>query len=202
LIERAFECGVKSRLLDRIILSTDDPAIRKAAEDFGLEAPFLRPKEFARDDSPMIDVAVHALTALDEAGYRPDALLLLQPTSPFRKPEHIREAIRRLDGNDSVCSVHPVPQTFSPHYLMKIGADGYLDFCMPDGASYGRRQDVPLACKRDGTIFLTRTEVLLRQRSFYGRRCIPMIMQPEESLNIDTAKDWAAAERLLSRTPW
>jgi N-acylneuraminate cytidylyltransferase len=80
---------------------------------------------------------------------------------------------------------------------MRISRDGYLDYFMPDGARYTRRQDVPQAYKREGTIFLTRTAVILEQRSFYGTRCVPMIVDPEESLNIDEPAEWAEAERRL-----
>lgn len=198
LIRRAFECATASGVVDRVILSTDDLAIVTVAESFGLEAPFLRPAEFARDDSPMIDVAVHALMSLKHMGYNPDALLLLQPTSPLRQPKHIQEAVRLLDDNDSVCSVNPLPQDLCPHYVMKITDEGYLDYVMPDGASYTRRQDVPLAYRRDGTIFLTRAGVILQQRSFYGRRCVPMLIRPEESFNIDTPEEWAETEQRLA----
>jgi CMP-N-acetylneuraminic acid synthetase len=197
LVQRAFECALESDVIDRIVLSTDDPAIAEAALGFELEVPFLRPRELARDDSPMIDAAVHALATLGEMGYVPDALLILQPTSPLRTPAHIREAVRLLGDNDSVCSVVPLPQDLCPHYVMRISRDGYLDYFMPDGARYTRRQDVPQAYKREGTIFLTRTAVILEQRSFYGTRCVPMIVDPEESLNIDEPAEWAEAERRL-----
>jgi CMP-N-acetylneuraminic acid synthetase len=194
LVRRAFEVARDSGVLDRIILSTDDPAIAEAAGPDGPEVPFLRPPEFAQDSSPMIDVAVHALNWLGDRGYRPDAVLLLQPTSPLRTPEHIRRAVDLLGDNDAVCSVYPVPQHFSPHYLMKITPEGHLDHFLEDGRLYTRRQDVPRAYKREGTIFLTRTDVLLSQRSFYGRTCVPMVLDPDESLNIDDPADWAAAE--------
>jgi len=199
LIQYAYEGAVASGALDRVILSTDDEDIAAVARGFGLEVPFLRPATFADDKSPMIDVAIHALNALRESGYAPDALLLLQPTSPLRRAEHIREAVRLLDGHDAVCSVVPLPQDLCPHYVMKIRPAGYLDYFLPDGARYTRRQDVPLAYRRDGTIFLTRVEVILEQRSFYGQRCVPLLLRPEESHNIDNADEWAEAERLLAR---
>jgi CMP-N-acetylneuraminic acid synthetase len=200
LVQRAFDCAVGSGVVDRVVLSTDDPEIADAARAFGLEVPFLRPAEFARDESPMMDVAVHALTTLAGSGYVPDALLLLQPTSPLRRPEHIREAVALLDGNDAVCSVYALPQGLCPHYLMKITDDGFLDFVLPEGARITRRQDVPPAYKRDGTIFLTRTPVVVQQRSFYGRRCVPLLIAPDEVLNIDDPAEWAEAERVLSCT--
>ena len=199
LIERAFDCARASDILDRIIISTDEPTIADHARALGLDVPFMRPNRWASDTSPMIDVAIHACDALRaKEGYQADALLLLQPTSPLRKPSHIRRAIRMLQDNDSVCSVVPLPKDLCPHYLMKIRDDGYLDYFMSDGPKYTRRQDVPQAYKRDGTIFLTRTSVIIEQRSFYGSRSLPMLIDLSESLNIDSPDEWAVAETILS----
>lgn len=198
LVQRAADTARASGVLDRVILSTDDEAIAAHGQSAGLTIPFLRPAAFATDASPMMDVAVHALKTLSETDeYVPDALLILQPTSPLRSPEHIRQAVSLLEGYEAVCSVVPLPQDISPHYVMKIRDDGCLDFFMPDGDRFTRRQDVPVAYRRDGTIFLTRTEVVLNAHSFYGKRCRPMVLQPDEILNIDTAKDWDEAKRRL-----
>jgi CMP-N,N'-diacetyllegionaminic acid synthase len=198
LIERAAETAKASGVIDRVLLSTDDPSIREHGLEAGVEAPFLRPEELARDDSPMIGVAVHALEWARAQGDEPDALLLLQPTSPLRSPEHIRRAVGMLGENDSVCTVLEVPKGWCPHYLMKISEEGYLDYFLPGGGKFTRRQDVPPAYKREGTIFLTKASVILEDRDFYGRRCVPMLLDASESLNIDTPADWDEAVRRLS----
>lgn len=201
LLQRTFECAAASGVLERIVLSTDDTAAAGAAGAMGLEVPFMRPAALAGDESPMIDVAIHALTELDRGGYRPDALMLLQPTSPLRLPEHVGKAASLLGENEAVCSVVPLPLDLCPHYVMKVTAEGYLDHFLPEGSRYTRRQDVPPAYRRDGTIFLTRTEVIIEQRSFYGSRCVPLFIDPGESLNIDTPEDWIEAERVFSARP-
>lgn len=198
LIQRTFESAVASGVLDRIILSTDDAEIADHACSIGLETPFLRPAKIASDESPMIDVALHALMTLQEKGYTVEALMILQPTSPLRKPGHIQKAVELLGDNDAVCSVIPVPKHFCPHYLMKITESGFLDYFMPNGAGFTRRQDVPQAYNREGTIFLTRTRIILEQRSFYGNRCLPMAIDPRDSLNIDQPEDWIEAEQRLN----
>jgi CMP-N,N'-diacetyllegionaminic acid synthase len=197
LIERAFESAQASGVLDRVILSTDDNEIADEARRIGLEVPFMRPTQFAQDTSSMIDVAVHALETLAADGYTPDVLVLLQATSPLRKPEHIRDALALLGDHDAVCTVVPLPLDLCPHYVMKITEEGYLDYAMPDGAQYTRRQDVPPAYRREGTLFVTRADVVLKQRSFYGKRCRPFMLDPAESLNIDTPEEWADAEAAL-----
>jgi len=199
LIQRTWESARASGVLDRVILSTDDPEMARHGRELGVEVPFMRPAAFADDASPMIDVAVHALEALRERDcYVPNAVMILQPTSPLRTPAQIQRAVELLDGYDAVCSVLPLLQDLSPYYLMKIREDGCLDFFMEDGFRFTRRQDLPIAYRREGTIFLTRTEVIMEQHSFYGQRCLPMLMQPDEVLNIDTPEDWREAECVLS----
>jgi N-acylneuraminate cytidylyltransferase len=200
LIERALDSARDSGVLDRIVLSTDDAGIVAEANRIGLEVPFLRPAGIAGDASPMIDVAIHALQTLAADGYEPDVLVLLQPTSPLRRAEHIRQALSLLGDHDAVCTVVPVPQDLCPHYVMKITESGFLDYFMPDGPRYTRRQDVPRAYRREGTLFVTCVPVILGQRSFYGARCVPYVLDPQESMNIDSPEDWAEAEARLAAT--
>lgn len=199
LVARAYDVAIASGVLDRVVLSTDDTEIAAHGCDIGVEVPFLRPAAFATDQSPMLDVVLHALDTLSrKEGYVPDAVLLLQPTSPLRTVEHIQGALALLKGHDSVCSVIALPQDLSPYYLMKINESGYLDFFMADGARFTRRQDLPIAYRREGTIFLTRTTVLQVEKSFYGKRCCPLMMDPASVLNIDTAEDWLEAMQRLA----
>jgi CMP-N-acetylneuraminic acid synthetase len=185
-------------VLDRIILSTDSAEIAAAGAQLGLEVPFLRPAEIATDEAPMISVAQHALQALSAQGYVPDALLLLQPTSPLRRPEHIRLALDLLGENDAVCSVTPVPPEYRPHSLMQMDGGGLLRYVMPDAVRYARRQDLPVAYRREGTVYLTRRTVLLEQGNFYGERCVALVLEMSESATIDTLDDWHRAEALLA----
>lgn len=201
LIERAFEAARESEVLDRIILSTDEPEAASIARGVGLEVPFVRPAALASDEVGMIDVVLHALDALEDDF---DAVMVLQPTSPLRSPSHIRDAVRMLEATpkaSGVCSVTLVPPEQRPHYLVRVDIDGWLRPFMPDGWRYVRRQDTPPAHRRCGTIFLTRTSVLRGQRSFYGETCIPMELDAGETLNIDGPLDWAEAERRLAEPP-
>jgi N-acylneuraminate cytidylyltransferase len=202
LLERTFRCANGAGVLDRIILSTDSPEIAAQGAQLGIETPFLRPAEFAADNSPTIAVVLHALDFLASTGYEPDAVMVLQPTSPFRRPEYIREAVEILRENpdaDAVCGVVPIPKEMCPHYVMKITDEGHLDNFLPEGKQYTRRQDVPQAYKRDGTLYLTRTSVLREQRNLYGQSCVPIIVEPAASLTIDTLEDWEEAERRLAK---
>lgn len=199
LIQWTVESAVEAGALDRLILSTDDDRIAETARALGVEVPFRRPANLATDDAAMIDVVVHALEELAVRSYHPDAVAVLQPTSPLRTSRHIRMATEALDGFDSVCSVVPVPKQLSPHYLMRIGERGYLEHFLKEGASYTRRQDVPTAYSREGTIYLVRREIPLQVGNLYGSRCLPLLIEPHESLSIDEPQDWREAERRLAQ---
>lgn len=201
LVERAFYTANQSRVLNRLILSSDDQKAIDISQKIGLEVPFIRPSQLATDNTPMLDVVLHALDNLDPDQTKYQAVLLLQPTSPLRQAEHLRRAVDILikESASSVCSVASVPLDLCPHYLMRVDKNGYLGPFMNDGMKYTRRQDVPRAYRRCGTVFLTRTAVLREDRNFYGNQCVPMILPAEETLNIDTVEDWQAAEQEISK---
>lgn len=196
LVRRAVECARDAGVCDRVVLSTEDAAIAAEGRAAGAEVPFERPASLASDETPMMDVVLHALDTLRQAGYEPDAVMLLQPTSPLRRPEHLRRAVELLADNDSVCSVVPLPREHCPLFVMRIEG-GYLDFFLPDGAKFTRRQDVPQAYRRDGTVYLARTSLIRERRTLYGDRCVPMILDAAESLTIDAPEHWRAAEAVL-----
>ncbi|MEZ4825560.1 MAG: acylneuraminate cytidylyltransferase family protein [Bacteroidia bacterium] len=197
LIQWTFGEASQCAELDRLILSTDDEEIARHGEEIGLEVPFLRPAHLATDSTPMIDVITDILDRLEAENYIPDALLLLQPTSPLRTREHISKAVNMLEDNDSVCTVYPLPLDICPHFVMKVDENGYLDFFLPEGKNIRRRQDVIPAYKRAGLIYLCRTAVIRKYNDLYGEKCKPYIVEQETAVSIDTWDDWNRAEQLI-----
>jgi CMP-N,N'-diacetyllegionaminic acid synthase len=200
LVARAAEAARESGVVDRIVLSTDSERIAELGREAGLEVPFLRPADLAADESPMQPVIEHAVTVLEDGGYRPDVVLVLQPTAPLRTGRHIAEAVRLLreTGADSVVSVVEIPKHLSPDYAMRVAA-GRLEPFLPGGGAITRRQDVEAAYSRDGTVYAVRRDVLVERHDLYGADCRPLIIPPAESVNIDSPADWEAAEALLCR---
>ncbi len=204
LLDYTAEAARQSGVVDRIVLSTDAEDVAEAGRRAGLEVPFLRPAELARDDTPMLPVLQHALDALERDGWLPTFVVLLQPTSPLRRAQHVRHALTLLQdsGADSVVTVVEVPRHFSPDYVMRI-ENGALRPFLPEGAAVTRRQDARPAYSRDGTVYAFRRDTLSRYNSIYGPDCRPLVIDAEESLSIDTPRDWADAERLLAeRGAW
>ena len=194
------EAAAKSGVIDRLVLTTDSPEIAEVGRGLGLEVPFLRPAELSGDDAAMIEVVRHALGWAAEAGCAPEIVVLLQPTAPLRRPEHIAQAVAMLRRTncDAVASVIPLPLHFSPDYVMRIEEERLVNF-LPEGARKARRQDVRPAYSRDGTVYAFRRSTVERYGTIYGEDCRPLLVDPADSINLDTPQDWAAAEQALAR---
>ena len=198
LLEYTARAARSSGVLDRVILSTESPEIAEAGRAAGLEVPFMRPPALAQDDTPMLPVVLHAVETLEADGWFADVIVLLQPTSPRRRPEHIRNAVDMLrsTGAHSVVSVVALPLDSSPDYVMRI-ENGMLRPFLPEGARTTRRQDARPAYRRDGTVYAMWHSTLDRFGNIYGDDCRPLIVDPSESLSIDSPADWEEAERVL-----
>jgi CMP-N-acetylneuraminic acid synthetase len=186
-----------------VVVSTDDDEIASESRRLGVEVPFLRPPRLALDDTPMLDVLVDLVSALHaRERYRPDVLVLLQPTSPFRRSEHIDGAVDLLvaSGADAVVTVMPVPHQFTPSSLMRLEGDRLVPWA--EGPLPTRRQDKPLLFARNGpAVLAVRTPVVTDTRSLYGTDTRGLAMSPAESFDIDDAFDLEVAGLLMaSRT--
>lgn len=204
LLAYTVEAARASRSLDRVILSTEDDAIAAAGRALGCEVPFIRPAELSRDDTPHLPVIQHAAEWMrDHAGYRPDTVMVLQPTSPLRTAGDIDAASALLDssGADSVLSVTEVPAHSHPSRTLRLDADGLAVLFAtgePVRRRINRRQDLPEAWVMNGAIYACRTGLLSGpQASLYGDRVAAYRMPAERSISIDDLDDWAAAERAL-----
>jgi N-acylneuraminate cytidylyltransferase len=147
----------------------------------------------------MLPVIAHTIATLSESGWTPEIIVLLQPTSPLRRPWHIRDAVTTLRETkaDSVVTVVELPRHLSPDYVMRI-EDGLLRPFLADGARVTRRQDARAAYSRDGTVYACWRATLDRFNTIYGERCHPLIVSAADSLSIDSLDDWAEAERRLT----
>lgn len=198
LLEYAAQAARESGVIDRLVLSTDDEAIAAAGRRAGIEVPFMRPGELASDETPMLPVIEHAVATLEQDGWSPEIVVLLQPTSPLRTPGHVRAAVEQLreSGADSVVTVVELPRHLSPDYVMRIEEERLVPF-LPQGAGVTRRQDARAAFVRDGTVYAFWRRTLRETGSLYGRVCRPLVLPAAESLTLDSEEDWIEAERRL-----
>lgn len=200
LLQYTADAARAAKRLTRVVLSTDDEEIAAVGRRCGLEVPFLRPSALAQDTTPTIDVLLHLVRALEEKGERYDAICLLQPTAPLRGPELIDACIDLLGSShaDAVVTVLPVPAEHHPHWVYFQGGDGMLRLSNGANAPVPRRQDLPPAFHREGSVYVTRRNILMDDHSLYGERVAGYPVDPARSVNIDDLADWARAEALLA----
>lgn len=181
-------------------MSTDDPEIAEVARELGLEAPFLRPSELAMDETPTFPVVLHALIAMEAAGEKFDAVCLLQPTNPLRTSQDIDACIHLLETSeaDSVISILAVPDSYNPKWVYWRTPDGRMELSTGDSEPITRRQDLPRAFHRDGTVYVTRRNVLFEHGNLYGKNVRGYQMDASRSINIDTMDDWRRVENVMS----
>lgn len=199
LLQYTFESAKESKLLSRVILSSDDVEIINFAKSIGLEVPFVRPAHLATDASGSLEVIQHALTFFQEKGETFEAVCLLQPTTPFRENGSIDAAIQQFINNDfdSLVSVREVPAEFNPHWVFEADEKDCLRIATGEKEIIKRRQELPQAYFRDGSIYLTKAEVVLKKDSLYGEKIGYIVSQSKRFINLDTMADWERAEQFL-----
>ncbi|MBN3518710.1 acylneuraminate cytidylyltransferase family protein [Algoriphagus lutimaris] len=192
------ESAFESKFLEKTILSTDDQNIAVVGESLGVEVPFIRPEKLALDQTPTLPVINHALDYYESLGEKFDVVCLLQVTSPFRPAGFIDQAILKFKNSkaDSLVSVLEVPDHFNPHWTFEDSANGFLSIATGEKELITRRQELPKAYYRDGSLYLTKTSVI-RNGSLYGDKLTYIVNDPEYYVNIDTLEDWEKAENWI-----
>ena len=179
--------------LSRVVVSTDAQEIATVSQSLGAEVPFMRPTELSSDSALSIDVVLHALDVLAEEF---DAVMMLQPTSPFRTTSDIDAAIKFIDGASSVISVVPVEGTHPAR--MKFIENGILiDPPFAETTENMPRQELRPMFIRNGAIYLTRTPEI-RNRTFKGSLSRALVMPKERSINIDSYFELSIARTTLT----
>jgi CMP-N-acetylneuraminic acid synthetase len=199
LIAYTANAALGARRLSRIVLSTEDEEIAEVGRRYGLEVPFLRPRELAQDDTPALPVLQHVVRRLEAMGDRFDAIFTLQPTNPLRRSEDIDGAIDLLErtGADSVISFVPVGDKHPARMKYLDDRGRVIDPPFGEAVEGQRRQDLPKLYLREGSVYLTKRDVLMLQQSIRGRDCRAWLVDPDRACNIDGPVDWLLAEALL-----
>lgn len=185
----------ESKFLDRVIVSTDSEEIGTVAQQFGIEFPFLRPKEISGDKSPSTEFIKHALITLKDRGEYYDAVCLLQPTSPFKPVGFIDACLAKFikDQLDSLISVLEVPHEYNPHWVFEESQSGDLKISTGDAQLISRRQDLPKAYFRDGSVYVFKSDLVLENNILVGGKLGYLLSDERYYCNLDTIKDWELA---------
>lgn len=198
LIHYSLDVALSLSAHDAICVSTDDENIISSVESYGLKVPFRRPDHLASDTSGSYEVILHALEHYEKSGKQFDAIVLLQPTSPFRKAEHVKEAIALFDP--SVDMVASVKEPDSNPYYNIFEEDAQRFLKLSKDVKITRRQDAPKVYQFNGAVYVINTSSLKKYKSF-GEfdKVRKYTMSAEASLDLDTPLDWAIAETLLEK---
>jgi CMP-N-acetylneuraminic acid synthetase len=193
LIAHAIECANGSKLVSKIVVSTDSDEIAAIGSNYMVEV-IKRPLELADDTSNVVKAVAHAYKFLNEEF---DIIVLLQPTSPLRTPKELDEVIRLLQENpqtDGVISVVPI-NDIHPARMYSLADNSILVPFLENGETL-RRQDLKPVYYRNGCFYAVRNKAFFEQKSFMVENKLAYIMNPEWLVNIDTQRDFKLATLL------
>lgn len=194
LIAYTIEAAKKSKLIGKVVVSTDDAQISEAAKKYGADV-IERPTELAQDETPTLPVMIHVLDVLKKREqYKPDFIILLQPTCPLRNEDDINNIIKLMaEGADSAqtfCKAvqHPAYMVTIKHGIaIPIDKKGYTT----------RSQDLPEIYAKNGAVYGVTYDLLMNKKTLYGKNNKAAIMPVERSVEIDELSDFKLAEFYL-----
>lgn len=202
LIAYAIETALASRLIGRVIASTEDQEIAGIAREHGAEVPFMRPSELAQDDSPEWQTWQHAIRTLEqmEGGPAMDVFVCVPPTSPLRSVEDVDACIQTLVESDADLVITVRPAERSPYFnMVTLDNAGYARLVVPPDGPVHRRQDAPPVYDMTTVAYAARPQFVLQAGSMFEGRLKAVLVPAERALDIDTELDFQFAEFLLAR---
>jgi len=199
LIAWTIEAALGSESLDRVVVSSDSDEIITVSKELGAET-ILRPDALSGDEAPVHHAISHALEKLAKEGYHPDAVAILQPTSPLRTPTHIDKALSMLGQNDcdSVVSLCQIDHTSAPYSAMNLDS-GIATPYMEYDEKKNIRQLKPTFFRRNGAIYGFTTSLFQIKGSIFGDRIAGYVMEKEDSFDVDEPVDIFLCECLLNK---
>lgn len=201
LIAWTLENAKKSKYIDRIIVSTDSQEIANVSLKYGAEAPFIRPRELAADETPSSEVIVHTIKWFEiNRNQKFNVFILLQPTSPLRNGNQIDSALENFISNsNNKCLVSVKEVEESPYWMKIIDDDYYLKNFTLKQNNFTRRQDLPKIYILNGAIYIMTTSDFMNYKSFDVDKTVPFIMDKKSSIDIDNELDFEIAEYLFKK---
>lgn len=201
LIGWSIAAALEARLVDAVVVSTDDEETACVAEALGAEVPFIRPAELAADDTPDLPVFEHALHALRSLrGWSPELVVQLRPTSPLRRRGMVDEAVQLLRAHPDADSLRAVTAPGQTPYKMWRLQGSLLEPLLGTTEQElfnAPRQSLPAVFWQTGQIDVIRAATILGRRSMTGRRIVPFFVDPRHAVDIDGEEHLAVAEGLL-----
>ena len=203
LIAYAIETALASKLIDRVIVSTDDPEIARIARAYGAEVPFMRPQELALDDSPEWLVWRHAIQTLGayENGLVMDVFVCIPPTSPLRAVEDVDACINALLGSDADIVITIKKAGRNPYFnMVLLDEKNVARLVMPSEQIIYGRQGAPPVFDMTTVAYVARPQFILNAKSIFEGKVKAVLIPEERALDIDTELDFKFAEFLIEQS--
>ena len=200
LIAWSIEAGLRSQYIDLVIVSTDSNKIAGISAEYGASVPFIRPAELATDETPTIDVVIHALEYLNnQRKQRFDYTVLLEPTSPLRDEADIDRAIKQLVDNVGASSLVGISRTEAqnPEFLVCLSENNFLIGFDQSEIKPVRRQEIRDVYFLEGSIYVSDTKTLIARRTFCHQETLGCIFPKWKSLEVDDLEDLIMVEALM-----
>ena len=193
LVSWTIGAALKSKIIDKCIVTTDSDKIAKIAKNIGAEVPFIRPKYLAEDDSSTDDVLIHTIKSLKE---RYDILILLQPTSPLRTERDIDGALNSFFDKEAEAMVSVVKKSHPLEWSFRLYNLKLTSF-FNEAKKKRRRQDYAPSYELNGAIYISYVKEFLIHMSFFRENTFAYIMPKNKSVDIDDEIDFALAELIM-----
>lgn len=185
-----------SKYIDKLVVSTDDLEIAEIAKKYSCEVPFIRPKELAEDDTPGIDVILHAV---ETVGNNYDIIVMLQPTSPLRDKNDIDKCIEQAVLKNRPC-VSVTIANKSPYWMYSLSSELNMEPIIEiEEKLFYQRQKLPEVYQLNGAVYVSSYENLIDKKSFITKNTIAYVMDEEKSVDIDTDLDFMIAECIIEK---
>jgi len=197
LIQYTIESAIECEFLNTILVSSDCENILQISSQFErIEIPFIRPAEFALDNTPAIAVLNHAVEFYQKQEKTFDFVCLLQPTAPFRSKSLIHEAILKIMETkaDSLVTVSKIPDEYNPNWAFQMNSEEQISLVLNEEKLVPCRQELPQRFYRNGKVYMIKTE-LIQNGILLGGKIIGLLTEP--GINIDTQSDWEKAENYI-----
>ena len=200
LVELAVNSSIESKLISRTILSSDDNEIINEGKRCGCEVPFKRPDDLGTDTSSTFDVIRHAYNWLNNnENWNADILVILQPTTPFRKGHHIDNTIKLLLDSKSDAAITIREPDYSPYWMMKKNSDNKIINIIDKGNKYKRRQDTPKVYQPAGMVYAFKQNLLDDINTIFPYKDTRGYqVSKEDSINIDSHIDYELAKMIYN----
>lgn len=190
LLQRTAEFARRGSKDIPVYLSTDSAAVAEEGILHGWKVPFLRPAHLATDQATSAEVALHFLSYLDGEGFKPQILVLLQLTSPFRRGNLLRETVHRMISDPSISAMVA---------MKDIGRTSRSTFTIDEkGRAYSLSPDQRHLWTPNGALYAIRVDVFKETRTFTPDGLVPIFLSEMESIDIDTPFDWEVAESMAA----